>query len=72
MQRNVQLWLKGLIAAVIGAFSNAAINVVADPDHFNFSKPGLLLLGKTAAVSALVALFMYLKQSPVPPAEDGK
>lgn len=70
MQHNVQVWLKGLIAAVVGAFSNSAVMLISAPEQFNLSKPGLILLGKTAAVSALVALFMYLKQSPVPPAEQ--
>lgn len=66
LNQGVEVWLKGLFAAIIGAIANSGVNMVAAPDQFNFSHAGLVLLAKTAGASALLALFMYLKQSPLP------
>lgn len=66
LNHGLAVWLKGLVAAVIGAAASSGVNIIAAPDQFNFSHAGLILLGKTAGASALLALFMYLKQSPLP------
>ncbi len=66
-----QLWLKGLLAAVIGGAANSVTAVFIAPDKFNFSHDGLIALAKLAGAGALLALFMYLKQSPVPSGWDG-
>lgn len=72
MSENMTKWLKtagwsaaaGLGAAVIHAVADALlpafIGGTADP----FSKPGLLVLAKTAAVAAIVAGLSYLKTPP--------
>ena len=74
MKRSAKVWLKGAIAALIGgaagSVSTALANVAVSPEAFNMGS-GLLLTLKTAAVSAAISgvlsLSMYLKQSPVPP-----
>ena len=61
-------WFKGLIAAVIGGAANAVTLMIVDPMVFNLETGWQKLLG-AAAVNALVAGAMYLKQSPVPNGE---
>jgi hypothetical protein len=62
---NWQVWLKGLVSAVVGGAANAVILMVADPLTFNLAE-GLPKLEMVAIVSALVSAAMYLKQSPLP------
>lgn len=59
-------WLRGLVAALVGGASNAVTAMWADPTTFNMSPEGLVALGKLAGAGALLAAFMYLKQSPIP------
>jgi zinc transporter ZupT len=66
MSERTKMWLKGLIAAVIGGAANAVSAVIAAPQTFNFSHEGLIAIAKLAAAGALIALIGYLKQSPVP------
>ncbi len=61
-----QAWLKSLVAAVIGGAANSVTAAFVDPEHFNFSGPGLVALGKFAGAGAVIAFFLYLKQSPLP------
>lgn len=65
----MRTWLKGLLAGVIGGAATSGLAAIADPAHFNLSGDGLVALGKMAAAGAIVALLMYLKQSPLPPEE---
>lgn len=65
---NVGVWLKGLIAAVIGGAANALTMVIVDPLNFNLGE-GVNNLLTVAATSAIVAAAMYLKQSPLPNTE---
>lgn len=65
---NVGIWLKGLIAAVIGGAANALTMVIVDPLNFNLGEGASNLL-TVAATSAIVAAAMYLKQSPLPNTE---
>ena len=58
-------WLKGLISAVIGGGANAITVAIVDPLTFNLTE-GFEKLATVAAVSAIVAAAMYLKQSPLP------
>lgn len=67
---NVKTWLLGLIAAAVSAFATAASGFVALPTVFTLDRTGFINMGKLAAVPALLAVFAYLKQSPVPPSED--
>lgn len=65
---NIGVWLKGLIAAVIGGAANALTMVIVDPLNFNLGE-GVNNLLTVAATSAIVAAAMYLKQSPLPNTE---
>lgn len=65
---NVGVWLKGLIAAVIGGAANALTMVIVDPLNFNLNE-GVNNLLTVATTSAIVAAAMYLKQSPLPNSE---
>jgi len=65
---NIGVWLKGLIAAVIGGAANALTMVIVDPLNFNLNE-GVGNLLTVAATSAIVAAAMYLKQSPLPNVE---
>lgn len=71
--KDVRVWLRGLIAAVIGGAANAVMTVIVAPETFNFQE-GIGKLGAVTGASALVSAAMYLKQSPVPPElpEDSK
>lgn len=66
LSANTKLWLHGLFAAAITAFSTAASGVIALPTVFSFDKNGLINMAKMAAVPTFLAVFAYLKQSPVP------
>jgi len=74
MTDKAKVWLKGLIAALVGGAAGgitagfAAAGV--DPDHFNLSAglPALFkLAGACAIVNAVLSVAAYLRQSPVPP-----
>lgn len=62
---NATIWIKGLIAAVIGGISNTVVLMIADPLNFNLNE-GLNRLLTVAATSAIVSAAAYLKQSPIP------
>lgn len=62
---NIAIWVKGLIAAIIGGVSNTIVLMIADPLNFNLGE-GIDKLVTVAATSAIVAAAMYLKQSPIP------
>lgn len=65
--QSTTIWLKGLFAAGIGAFSTAAMGCIALPTVFNVtSKAGWANMVKVVAVPALYSMFAYLKQSPLP------
>ena len=64
---NWKVWLKGLAAAAISALSTAAGGALALPAVFNFSHDGLVNTAKIVFVPMLIAVFAYLKSSPLPP-----
>ncbi len=70
MSPTVRAWLHSLVAAGIGGGSNALLGAIAMPDTFNHA--GLTNLGKIALIGILVPVFTFLKQSPLPPAEQPK
>jgi hypothetical protein len=70
LSKNFKIWLRGLLAAAISAFSTAASGALTLPTVFNFSHAGLMNILKLSAVPALLAVFAYLKQSPVPPSDS--
>lgn len=63
---NVRVWLHGLIAAFVSAFATGASGVIGLPTVFTFDKVGLINMIKLATVPAMLAVFAYLKSSPVP------
>ena len=63
---TAKAWIQGLLTAFITAFSTAAIGVLALPTVFNMSKDGLYNIGKMTLVPALISVFTFLKQSPLP------
>ena len=66
MSNNTKTWLHGLFAGAIGSFSTAAGGVLSLPGVFNFSHAGLINLAKITLIPALLTIFAYLKQSPLP------
>jgi hypothetical protein len=67
-----QNWLRGLVAAVITGVSNAFLASVISPDTFNTSLEGLRKLGIMLLLSGALGMATYLKQSPLPTAEEKK
>lgn len=61
-----QNWFHGLGAVVISSFSTSAAGIIALPTVFNFSKAGFINMAKMSCIPALLAAFLYLKQSPLP------
>ena len=66
MSNNTKVWLHGLFAGAIGSFSTGAGGVLTLPGVFNLSHEGLINLAKITLVPALLTVFAYLKQSPLP------
>ncbi|HDZ39531.1 MAG TPA: hypothetical protein ENH62_14865 [Marinobacter sp.] len=64
-------WGKGLISAGIGGFSTGVTVAFVDPASFNIDT-GLSNLLKVCVVAGVVAMFNYLKQSPLPAAPEVK
>jgi hypothetical protein len=64
--KNLKIWLPGLAAAAVSSFASAASGAIALPAVFTFDKAGLVNMVKLAAVPALLAVFAYLKNSPIP------
>jgi hypothetical protein len=64
---NLKIWVHGLAAAGISAFASAASGAIALPSVFTLDKTGLLNMVKLATGPALLAVFAYLKSSPIPP-----
>lgn len=63
---NWRVWLRGAIAAAVGGGANGITVMVIKPEDFNFTV-GWSALWQFTAISAVVSLALYLKQSPVPP-----
>lgn len=69
-------WLYGLGSAAISGGASAVTSGLAAmglaPETFNLEQPGLVL--KLAAISfavnAILSVFLYLKQSPLPKVEE--
>jgi hypothetical protein len=66
IMNSLKIWIHGLAAAAISAFASAASGAIALPTVFTFDRAGFLNMVKLATVPALLAVFAYLKSSPVP------
>jgi hypothetical protein len=62
---GISIWIKGLVAAIVGGAANAITVIVVDPINFNLAE-GFGKVGQVAIVGALIAAAAYLKQSPIP------
>lgn len=69
ISKNFTIWIHGLLAAAISAFSTAASGALTLPTVFNFSHDGLINILKLSIVPAALAVFAYLQKSPIPPLE---
>ena len=63
---NLKIWFHGLAAAAVSAFASAASGAIALPTVFTFDRVGFANMVKLATVPALLAVFAYLRSSPVP------
>ncbi len=63
---SLKVWFHGLAAAAISAFASAASGALALPSVFTFDRNGFINMAKLATVPALLAVFAYLKSSPIP------
>jgi len=70
IMNNLKVWTHGLAAAAISAFASAASGAIALPTVFTFDRAGFVNMVKLATVPALLAVFAYLKSSPVPALTD--
>lgn len=61
----MNIWLYGLLAALIGGAVNSLSVILVDPIGFNLST-GLGKLASVAGVGALIGVVGYLKKSPLP------
>ena len=68
--KSMKIWLHGLAAAAISAFASAASGAIALPSVFTFDRNGVVNMAKLATVPALLAVFAYLKSSPIPALND--
>lgn len=70
---DLSVWAKGLVSALVSGFFSGVAVCVVDPKafdiHQNFGK-----LLTVCAITGLIGLANYLKQSPLPPtkASEGK
>jgi hypothetical protein len=62
---NWQIWLYGLLSAVLSAAGGAIAIVIVEPNTFNLDK-GLLPLLKVMAVFGILAFGNYIKTTPPP------
>jgi len=72
---KLELWIKGLVAAAISGGANGIVTGFAaigiDPSHFNLAaglNHTLSIGGISAAISAVLGVALYLRQSPLPSA----
>jgi hypothetical protein len=69
-----EIWLRGAIAAAVSGGANGVVTGFAaigiDPNHFNLDagfRHTLAIGGVSAAISAVLGVALYLRQSPLPP-----
>ena len=70
---NIRVWIKGVAAAGVSGGANGVVTGFAaigiDPNHFNLSagmSHTLTIGGASAAISAVLGVALYLRQSPIP------
>ncbi|MGH9714062.1 MAG: hypothetical protein ACRD5M_12265 [Candidatus Acidiferrales bacterium] len=70
---DLRIWLKGIAAAAISGGANGVVTGFAaigiDPNHFNLAAglhSTLTIGGVSAAISSILGVALYLRQSPIP------
>ena len=70
---DIRVWMKGIAAAAISGGANGIVTGFAaigiDPNHFNLQAGlahTLSIGGISAAISAVLGVALYLRQSPIP------
>jgi hypothetical protein len=68
-----RIWVKGIAAAAISGGANGIVTGFAaigiDPNHFNLASglhDTMAIGGVSAAISAVLGVALYLRQSPIP------
>lgn len=67
--KTTRAWFHSLLAAAIAGGSSGVSVMIVDPLQFNLSTGAGKLL-QVIAVSAIVGVALFLKQSPLPPEEE--
>jgi hypothetical protein len=67
---QTRVYLRGLLAAIIGGAANSVTVMIVDPTNFNLFEGGAVKLGTVALVSAIVSAALYLKEHPLPSFDD--
>lgn len=63
---DLKTWFKGLAVFVASSLVTSVAASSLDPSAFNFSRAGLARLASLAALIGAKAVYLYLKQSPLP------
>ncbi len=66
---DLKTWFKGLAVFVASSLVTSVAASSLDPNAFNFSRNGLARLGALAALIGAKAVYLYMKQSPIPGAD---
>jgi len=65
-----KIWVKGIVAAVIGGSASAIAAAVTEPGIANGTRASWVALLRMSAVAAVLNAAAYLKQSPLPGEDD--
>ena len=63
---DLKTWFKGLAVFVASSLITSVAASSLDPSAFNFSRDGLARIGALAALIGAKAVYLYMKQSPLP------
>ena len=63
---DLKTWFKGLAVFVASSLVTSVAASSLDPSAFNFSRAGLARLASLAALIGAKAVYLYMKQSPLP------
>jgi len=63
---DLKTWFKGLAVFVASSLVTSVAASSLDPSAFNFSRAGLARLASLAALIGVKAVYLYMKQSPLP------
>lgn len=70
---DLRVWIKGIVAAAVSGGANGVVTGFAaigiDPNHFNLQagfRHTMEIAGISAAISAVLGVALYLRQSPIP------